>query len=103
MIVWKRFNFPDLSEPDPTLILPIAMAVFMFVQQKLMAPSKKALEGMDEKQKAATQSQKMMMYIMPVMMFIIFKSLSSGLVLYWTVFSIVSTVQQHFIKKSFNK
>jgi len=94
---------PDLSEPDGTLILPIAMAIFMFIQQKLMAPSKKTSENMDEKQQAAMQSQKMMMYIMPVFMFFIFKSLASGLVLYWTVFSIMSTIQQHFIKKSFIK
>jgi YidC/Oxa1 family membrane protein insertase len=91
----------DLSEPDKTLILPIAMAVFMFVQQKLMSPSKDKLAEMDEKQRAAQQSQKMMLYIMPVMMFFIFKSLSAGLVLYWTVFSIIGTIQQYFIKKKF--
>jgi len=92
---------PDLSEPDPIWALPILMAVFMFVQQKLMAPSKQSLEGMDDKQKAQQQSQKMMMYFMPVMMFFIFKGLSSGLVLYWTVFSIIGSIQQYFIKKKF--
>lgn len=93
---------PDLSEPDPYWALPILMAVFMFVQQKLMAPSQQNLEEMDEKQQAAQQSQKMMMYIMPIMMFFIFKGLSSGLVLYWTVFSIIGSIQQYFIKKKFN-
>lgn len=93
---------PDLSEPDQLLILPIAMAIFMFVQQKLMSPPKNNVAEMDEKQQAAMQSQKMMMYFMPVMMFFIFKSLSSGLVLYWTVFSIIGTIQQYFIKKKFN-
>lgn len=92
---------PDLSEPDPIWLLPILMAVFMFVQQKLMAPSKANLDGMDEKQKAQQQTQKMMMYFMPIMMFFIFKGLSSGLVLYWTVFSIIGSVQQYFIKKKF--
>ncbi|MDO9577265.1 MAG: membrane protein insertase YidC [Candidatus Cloacimonadales bacterium] len=92
---------PDLSEPDPVWALPILMAVFMFVQQKLMAPSKQSLADMDEKQQAAQQSQKMMMYFMPIMMFFIFKGLSSGLVLYWTVFSIIGSVQQYFIKKKF--
>jgi len=101
----RQNNFlwiPDLSEPDNLLILPIAMAIFMFVQQKLMSPSKAKTAEMDEKQQAAQQSQKMMMYIMPVMMFFIFKSLSAGLVLYWTVFSIIGTIQQYFIKKKFN-
>ena len=92
---------PDLSEPDPIWALPILMAVFMFVQQKLMAPSKASLDAMDDKQKAQQQSQKMMMYFMPVMMFFIFKGLSSGLVLYWTVFSIIGSAQQYIIKKKF--
>ena len=90
---------PDLSEPDQLLILPISMAIFMFIQQKLMSPAKNKLAEMSEKQQAAQQSQKMMMYLMPVLMFFIFKSLSSGLVLYWTVFSIIGSIQQYFIKK----
>jgi len=93
---------PDLSEPDPIMALPILMAVFMFVQQKLMAPSKDKLAEMDEKQQAAQQSQKMMMYFMPIMMLFIFRSLASGLVLYWTVFSIIGTVQQIIIKRKFS-
>ena len=94
---------PDLSEPDPIWLLPILMAVFMFVQQKLMSPSKQSLEEMDEKQRASMQSQKMMMYFMPIMMFFIFKSLSSGLVLYWTLFSVIGSIQQYIIKKKFKK
>ncbi len=92
---------PDLSEPDPIWALPLLMAVFMFVQQKLMSPSNKNLEEMDDKQKAQMQTQKMMLYFMPIMMFFIFKGLSSGLVLYWTVFSIIGSIQQYFIKKKF--
>lgn len=92
---------PDLSEPDPYIILPIIMAVFMFIQQKLMTPSRQALEEMDDKQKAQMQSQKMMMYGMPIMMFFLFKSFPSGLVLYWTVFNIMSIFQQRIIKKKF--
>ena len=104
-IALRQTNFlwlPDLSEPDPFYILPIIMAIFMFVQQYLMSPSKQAMEEMDEKQRATMQSQKMMMYVMPIIMFFIFKSLSSGLVLYWTVFSVLSSVQQYFIKKKFH-
>ncbi|MBN1326637.1 MAG: membrane protein insertase YidC [Candidatus Cloacimonetes bacterium] len=92
---------PDLSEPDGTLILPITMAIFMFIQQLIMRPTRSSLDNMDEKQKAAQQSQKMMMYFMPVMMFFIFKSLASGLVLYWTVFSIASTIHQYLIRKRY--
>ena len=101
----RQTNFlwlPDLSEPDPIWALPILMAVFMFVQQKFRSPSQQKTEEMDEKQQAAMQSQKMMLYLMPIMMFFIFKGLSSGLVLYWTVFSVIGSIQQYFIKKKFN-
>jgi YidC/Oxa1 family membrane protein insertase len=57
---------------------------------------------MDEKQQAQQQSQKMMMYVMPVIMFFIFRGLPAGLVLYWTVFNIMSIFQQYFIRKKFN-
>ena len=100
----RQSNFlwlPDLSEPDPFYILPIAMALFMFIQQKLMAPSYDNVEEMTEQQKASMQSQRMMMYMMPLMMLFFFKSLSSGLVLYWTVFSIIGTIHQVSIKRKF--
>lgn len=95
------FWLSDLSEPDPYLILPIAMALFMILQQKLMAPSSAEKEEMDEKQQAAMQSQKIMMYVMPVVLFFIFKSLSAGLVLYYTMFNVISIFQQILIKKKF--
>lgn len=90
----------DLSEPDPLLILPILMAIFMFVQQKMMTPAQQG--EVDEKQQAMMQSQKMMLYIMPVMMFFIFKSLPAGLVLYWTIFNVFSIVQQYYLQRHFN-
>ncbi len=89
----------DLSEPDPLLILPIIMALFMILQSLMMRPSKEAFEQMDEKQKAMQQSTKMMTWLMPVMMFFIFKGLPSGLVLYYTVFNILSVAQQYYLQK----
>ncbi len=96
-ILWIR----DLSEPDPLMILPIMMGLFMFIQQKMSAPKAVDKEKMDEKQLAAVQSQKMMMYVMPIFMVFIFRGLPSGLVLYWTIFNIFSIIQQYFIKKQF--
>jgi len=94
----------DLSSPDPYYILPIIMGIFMFLQQKMMTDSQMSntnSQDMDEKQAAMMQSQKMMAYILPVMMFFVFRKLPSGLVLYWTVFNILSIIQQHFINKKF--
>lgn len=91
----------DLSEPDPYLILPILMGVFMILQSLMMRPPAAALEQMDEKQKAMQQSTKMMTWVMPIMMFWIFKGLPSGLVLYYTVFNILSVAQQYYLQKHF--
>jgi len=91
----------DLSAPDPYLIMPILMGVFMFLQSFLMQPKKGKIEDMDEKQQAQVQSQKMMTYVMPVFMFFMFKNFPSGLVLYWTVFNIFSIVQMLIIRNKF--
>jgi len=95
------FWIKDLSEPDQYWVLPILMGISMFIQQMLMTPSKADLEKLDEKQRAMQTNQRMMMYVMPVMMFFIFKNMPSGLVLYWMIFNVLSIFQQYWIKKKF--
>jgi YidC/Oxa1 family membrane protein insertase len=74
----------DLSVKDPYLVLPIVMAVTMFIQQKMTVK--------DPKQAA-------MVYLMPAIMFFFFMNFASGLVLYWTVFNILSIIQQVFVER----
>jgi YidC/Oxa1 family membrane protein insertase len=85
----------DLSLPDEVFvagfgvhILPLLMAVSMLVQQKMTMK--------DPKQAA-------MVYLMPVVMIFIFWNMTSGLVLYWTVFNLLTILQQvlinHFKKQ----
>lgn len=93
----------DLSEPDPYLILPIIMGGFMLLQSLMMQPKASDLADMDEKQKAMQSSQKMMTWMMPIMMFFIFRSMPAGLVLYWTTFNIFSVVQQYYLKKHYKQ
>lgn len=93
----------DLSEPDPYLILPIIMGGFMLLQSLMMQPKASDLAEMDEKQKAMQSSQKMMTWMMPIMMFFIFRSMPAGLVLYWTTFNIFSVAQQYYLKKHYKK
>ena len=76
----------DLSLPDEILIagfglhvLPLLMAISMFVQQKMTMKDPK---------------QAMLVYMMPVMMIFIFWTMSSGLVLYWTLFNVLTIGQQ---------
>jgi len=83
----------DLSSPDKAFIfknsipffgnqiniLPILMAIGMFVQQKI---------SMAKATGEAAQQQKMMSIIMPIMFGVIFYQMPSGLVLYWFVNSL---------------
>ncbi|MDD5595700.1 MAG: membrane protein insertase YidC, partial [Candidatus Omnitrophica bacterium] len=94
----------DLSSPDqlftfknsiPILgnqvnILPILMAIGMFVQQKIST-----VKATGE----AAQQQKMMSIIMPIMFGVIFYHMPSGLVLYWFVNSLLMLVYQIRINK----
>ena len=80
----------DLSQPDRLLVggvevhvLPLLMAASMFLQQKMTMK--------DPKQAA-------MVYVMPVLMTFFFWSMSSGLVLYWTMFNVLTLVQQHVME-----
>ena len=89
----------DLSSPDklftfknsiPILgnqvnILPILMAIGMFVQQKIST-----VKATGE----AAQQQKMMSIIMPIMFGVIFYQMPSGLVLYWFVNSTLMLIYQ---------
>lgn len=95
----------DLSEPDrlftlpislPLLgnevnILPIVMAIGMFVQQKISQVATAS---------TSAEQQKLMMIIMPIMFGIIFYHMPSGLVLYWFVNSVLMLAYQLKISKA---
>ncbi|MBK7091234.1 MAG: membrane protein insertase YidC [bacterium] len=78
--------WPDLSQPDPfPYIMPIIMTLAMFFQQKMSITDPK---------------QKMLVYLMPVMFFFFMKGLPVGLVLYWSMYSILSIGEQLLIKRN---
>ena len=95
------FWLKDLSEPDPYLVLPIIMGLFMILQSLMMRPPTMDESQMDDKQKAMQSQQKMMTWMMPIMMFFIFKGMPAGLVLYWTAFNILSIVHQYYLNQHF--
>ena len=96
-IFWIR----DLSAPDAVYtlpfsipiygshvaILPILMVISMFIQQRMMSPT----GGEQQAQ------QKMMQYFMTGFFFLLFNSFPAGLNLYYTLFNILTIVQQRFI------
>ncbi|MDP2943105.1 MAG: membrane protein insertase YidC [Candidatus Omnitrophota bacterium] len=97
----------DLSQPDRLIasipifpnelnILPLLMAVAMFLQQKLSTPPKSASAGASDQM---AQQQRMMMVMMPVLFGVLFYKLPSGLVLYWLVNTILTIVEQGLFLK----
>lgn len=77
----------SLSSPDPFFILPIAMGVMMFFQQKMQSAQ------------MTDPSQKRMMYFMPIIFTVIFLRFPSGLVIYWFVYNTFSVIETQIIKK----
>lgn len=84
--IWR-----DLSKSDPWYILPVAMGLSMFIQQKMSTPPSATPE-------AATQ-QKMMLYLLPAMLTFFSFMWPSGLLLYWVISNIVSIGQQLVINR----
>jgi len=76
----------DLSQYDPTYVIPIVMAILMVVQQK-MTPT------------TVDPAQARTMMLMPVMMTAIFLWAQAGLTLYWLTSTLVGIGQQWFIKR----
>ena len=84
---------PDLSTKDPLYILPMLLAGSMFLMQWL---SMKSIE-------APNPQMKMMMWMMPPMMLLIFLNLASGLNLYYVVSNIATIPQQLWISNERKK
>lgn len=74
---------PDLSRADPFFITPVLMGVSMFALMKL------GQRGMEP-----NPQMKMMLYIMPPMMTIMFGQFATGLNLYYLVSNLASLPQQ---------
>jgi YidC/Oxa1 family membrane protein insertase len=76
----------DLAAPDPFFILPVLMAITMFVQTKLNPTPPDPMQA------------KLMMW-MPLVFSVMFFFFPAGLVLYWLVSNLFSIVQQWVITR----
>jgi len=97
------FWIDDLSRPDALInlpffiplygnqisVLPLIMGFSMFVQQKMSTVS-------------TNPQQKMMTQFMSIFMIILFNQFPSGLNLYYTLFNILTIIQQKFINRDFS-
>lgn len=74
----------DLSNPDPYYILPVILAISMFLQTFLNPPPTDPVQAK-------------MMRIMPIAFSVMFFFFPAGLVLYWLVNNILSMSQQYYV------
>ncbi|CAN5782128.1 membrane protein insertase YidC [soil metagenome] len=81
---------PDLSLRDPYFILPAFLVISMFALQWISMK----MSGMEQ-----NPQMKMMMYVMPVMMGVLFFSLPAGLNLYYATTNVASIPQQTLIAR----
>lgn len=79
---------PDLSQPDPLYIIPVVMGLSMFWLSK-----------MGQRGLPPNPQMKMMLYVMPVMMTVLFLNFASGLNLYYAVSNLASIPQQWLISQ----
>jgi len=86
----SRFLWLDLAVEDPTrFVLPVMVGVSMWFMQKMTT-----MPAMDERQ---ASTNKMMLWMMPLMFGFFSMQFPSGLALYWVVSNVVGIVIQGFI------
>ncbi len=79
----------DLSARDPYFILPLLMVLSMFVMQRMTPQA-----GMDPSQ------QRMMNWMMPIMMGFLFFNFASGLSLYYAETNLIGIAQQAIMNRT---
>jgi YidC/Oxa1 family membrane protein insertase len=81
----------DLTAKDPYYVLPLLLGVTFFIQQKISPPA------------GDPQQQKIMMFMMPPLMTLFMVQLSSGLVFYYLVNTVLTIAQQAYISRKFSQ
>ena len=87
------FMVPNLSEPDPTYVLPFLSAATTYLTQKTMSTA-----GNE-----ANQQMRIMMIIMPLFIGWISLNFPAGLVLYWVANNVAQIVQQLWMNRQDDK
>tara|TARA_B100001245_G_scaffold137261_1_gene102020 strand:- start:95 stop:970 length:876 start_codon:yes stop_codon:yes gene_type:complete len=86
----SQFIWMDLANPDPSpVVMPLLVGISMFLMQKMTT-----MPAMDDRQ---ASTNKMMLWMMPIMFGFFTMQFPSGLALYWVVSNLVGIVIQGFI------
>ena len=85
----SAFLWLDLSRPDPTPILPVLVGASMFFMQKMTT-----MPAGDARQQS---TNRMMLWMMPLMFGFFTMTFPAGLALYWVISNVVGIVIQGFV------
>ena len=90
------FWINSLNDNDPTFVLPIALGIIMFIQQKIaMSINPQSTDPSNP----MNMTMKMMLYVMPLIMFFSATQMPSGLVIYWLTTSGFMVFQQLLVNR----
>ena len=89
----------DLSIPDVVLTLPFPIPIFGIHELSGLAGLMGVTMFVQQKMTVKDPRQKMMIWMMPILMTLLFMSFPSGLNLYYFVFNLLSIVQQQWVNK----
>lgn len=78
----------SLSERDPYFIMPVLAAATTYFQSKMTISD-------------SDQTQRMLLYLMPMMIGWISATIPAGMGLYWVMFNITGIIQQYYINTKY--
>ncbi len=87
-VIWSGFSIPYIM-PDGIAILPIVMVFTTYFQ------TKQSMKSMTD-----PAQQKMMVWMMPIMMFLFSAVMPSGLVLYWVISNLWGIAQYAIVNRN---
>lgn len=85
----NSFLWLDLAQPDPYPIMPVLVGISMWLMQ--------ATTSMPSADPRQAQTNRMMLWMMPIMFGFFTTTFPSGLALYWVVSNIVGMIIQGFV------
>lgn len=86
----------NLGANDSTFVLPVLVAVTMYVQQKMITPAPPQTQQLSAQQQQQQQTQQMMTWMLPLMFAYFTVTVPAGLGLYWAVSNLTGIVTQYF-------
>ena len=89
----------DLSIPDVIVTLPFSIPVFNITDVSGLALAMGITMFIQQKMTVKDPRQKMMVWMMPVLLTLLFNFFPSGLNLYYFMFNLLSIVQQFYVTK----